>query len=420
MFMDDRVYWIWLQQVLKYGSNKIRTINLIYDSVEDFYAAGPSNWKLCGCFTPKEIDVMKNTNIEKAYSIIDRCCQLGQDIIVMSDERYPERLKQIANPPCVLYVKGEIPKIDNKICISVVGTRSATLYGIQMAFDISLELAKAGATVISGGALGIDSAAHKGAIQGGGKTIAVLGCGIDYPYLVQNKALRRIISENGAIISEFAPNFPAYPSNFPMRNRIISGLSLGTVVIEAGKKSGSLITAELALEQNRDVFAVPVDMNSSVSEGTTALLRDGAKLVTCGEDILCQYRASYFRKKDEADVSSLIFERPTKETYEEINGINPDKCTKVHKNSSLEKQNISKYRIEKDENQQHNTPDYDIKSLSSDEKNVYNSLKGGKKHIDSISLETGLTIGKLLPLLTSMELTGIIESYSGKFYSIKN
>lgn len=432
--MNDKVYWIWLQQVLKYGNNKIRTINLIYESAEDFYNAGPEGWKMCGCFNAKELDTIKKYKLEKAYDILEKCSKLGQKVITIADESYPDRLKQIANPPCVLYVKGDLPKIDDKICISVVGTRSATLYGIQMAFDISLELAQSDVIVISGGALGIDGAAHKGAIQGGGKTVAVLGCGIDYPYLMQNEPIRKIISKSGAVISEFAPSFPAYPANFPMRNRIISGLSLGTVVIEAGKKSGSLITAGLALEQNRDVFAVPVDMNSSVSEGTTALIRDGAKIVTCGEDILCEYRTAYFREKKEEKVLPIIFERPTQETYEQMNGFTLDKARnattklqklkntlqneKACKNSKKEPKEDLKQKIQEDENPSENKIKYNINDLSPEGKSVYNILKGGKKHIDALVVETGLPIFKLLPVLTEMEIEGIIESYAGRFYGI--
>ena len=426
--MNDKVYWVWLQQALKYGSNRIRTVNLIYESAEAFYHAGPNEWQMCGCFTQKEISFMESCKLEKAYSILDNCQKLGHKVITMQDEKYPERLKQIVNPPCVLYVKGELPKIDSEICISVVGTRSATLYGLQMSFDISLELARAGAIIVSGGALGVDGEAHKGCIQGGGKTIAVLGCGIDYHYLMQNAPLRDVISRNGALISEFAPGFPAYPSNFAMRNRIISGLSLGTVVIEAGRKSGSLITAAFALEQNRDVFAVPVDMNSSVSEGTTALIRDGAKVVTCGEDILSEYRTTYFRGEDfKQNSKRAIFVRPEKETYEKETGIPGLKTEKIKSNDSRDlnlespgtiKGNTgNKINNVKSDNIKINNY-FDISTLSPDEQNVYNVLKNGKRQVDCIAAETKLPIRKLLPVLTAMELSGIIEPYAGRIYGL--
>lgn len=408
--MDSRVYWIWLQQGLKYASNKIRAINLIYENAEDFYNAGPLNWRMCGCFIQKEIDFIKSCSLDKAACVLDKCLELGYKVITMEDEEYPERLKNISNPPCVLYVKGKMPPIDSKICISIVGTRSATLYGVQMSFDISLELAKAGTVIVSGGALGVDSSAHKGAIQGRGQTVAVLGCGINYPYLMQNAPLRDVISRNGAIISEFAPDYPAYHYNFPMRNRIISGLSQGTVVIEAGKKSGSLITASLALEQNRDVFAVPVDMNSSVSEGTTALIRDGATVVTCGEDVLSTYRHSYFRDKNFED-SELpeIFPRPTQDDYEKENaeidtGYNKGTISRSTK-ASANKKEIDK-------------PKSDAIKLSFDEQTVYNVLKKGKQHIDVIAAKTGFPISKVLSIITVLEISGVVKAYAGKIYGI--
>lgn len=429
--MDDRVYWIWLQHVIKYGSNKIRTINLIYDNAEAFYNSGEMEWKLCGCFTPREIDIMKEYKISEAEAILDKCMRLGFDVITIKDHRYPERLKSIFNPPCVLYVKGKLPDVDNKICISIVGTRSSTVYGNQMAFDISFELGKADAIVVSGGALGVDGFSHKGALQGGGKTILVLGCGLNYPYLMQHASLRDAVSKNGAVISEFAPDFPAYNSNFPMRNRIISGLSLGTVIIEAGENSGSLITASLALEQNRDVFAVPVDMRTSVSKGTTSLIRDGAKVVVCAEDILSEYRSDYFRSKyfnrvgfESSDVSD-VFDYNISQDSSEI---------KTVKNKSVKKQTNSinqvieqsqcdkneKNFISGDESQDDKTRKNENKmNLSSDEQTVYNILKNGKKHIDLIIQETGLPVRKLQLIITNLEISGIIESYAGKIYGIK-
>lgn len=417
--MDDRLYWIWLQQVLKYANNKIRTVKIIYDNAENFYNAGEHSWKMCGCFSSKEISFMKSYDINKAATILDKCINLGYNILTFDSQEYPERLKNISSPPCVLYVKGKLPAVDNKICISIVGTRSATLYGVQMSFDIALELAKSGTIVVSGGAVGIDESSHKGAIQGKGKTIAVLGCGINYPYLMQNASLRDAISGNGAVISEFAPDFPSYPANFPMRNRIISGLSLGTVVIEAGKKSGSLITASFAIEQNRDVFAVPVDMNSSVSEGTTALIRDGAKVVTCAEDILSEYRTNYFRENDfDSNDTEIIFERPTKYNYE----------MKVTDNQNYLFCNNTDIKLKRQSNNEKNTKEEVNKSkylekeikLSLEEKIVYDILQKGKMHIDLIAVKSKIPIKNLLPIMTSLELQGFICIYAGKFYGVKN
>lgn len=180
--------------------------------------------------------------------------------------------------------------------MAVVGTRSATPYGHKTAFRLSYRLAECGALIVSGGALGIDSEAHRGALQAGGRTIAVLGCSIDYPYLSANAELRKMISEHGALISEYPPGTPPSKVSFPIRNRLISGLALGTVVVEASIKSGSLITADHALNQGKDVFAVPGNIMSSAYAGSNRLLSDGAKPVFSAADILSEYTSQYPHK----------------------------------------------------------------------------------------------------------------------------
>lgn len=418
--MDDSIYWIWLQQALRSGNRKVRTVKMLYGNAEDFYYSSEMEKRLCGCFSEKELDALKSTKIDEAASIRDKCDRLGYDVITLSDDRYPVLLKTIPNPPCVLYTYGKLSELDSNICISIVGTRSATLYGIQMAFDISRELAGEGVIIVSGGALGIDSSAHKGAIQGGGRTVAVLGCGINYPYLMQNVDLRNLISMNGAVISEYPPDYPAYSSNFPIRNRIISGLSAGTVIIEAGEKSGSLITANLANDQNRDVFAVPVDMRTSVSKGTTGLIRDGAKVVTCAEDILLEYRRTYINKKPMCNnqESSVIFERPDEESYKMEaryhNSEKPARGTKKVGHKSNKGSNTYKVIKEPEKVSEYNPE----KELSPDMLPVYRKLQDGKIHIDELSSSTGITTRQLLIILMELELLGIVISYPGRIYGL--
>ncbi len=299
-------YWIWLQNSLKHGSHKVRTVRLIYNNIKDFYNAGEKEWRLCGCFTNREIENLKMNTLSAAEKIIEKCNNLNYDILTPDSEFYPKLLREIPNPPCVLYVRGDKKCLNSAFGISIVGTRSATQYGKEMAFDISKDLAQRGVMVVSGGAIGIDSEAHKGALIAGGKTVAVLGCGINYPYLLKNSDLRKRISENGAVISEYPPDFPGSAYTFPMRNRIISGLTVGTLVIEAGEKSGSLITANLANEQNRDVFVVPVNKMSPVAGGALRLIQDGANVVTCAEDILIEYRGRNFSNLETNKINSKI------------------------------------------------------------------------------------------------------------------
>ena len=395
--MNNKIYWIWLQNALKYGNHKVKIINSLYGNIQEFYKAGEKEWRLCGYFTNKEISSLLSSTIQKAAIILDKSISLGYQIITLDDEEYPKKLKNIVNPPCVLYVNGDISNIDKKLCISIVGTRNATIYGIQMASEIAYDLSKENTIIISGGAMGIDRAAHKGTLDAGGNTIAVLGCGINYKYLAENKQLRNEISKTGALISEYPPDFPAFSSNFPIRNRIISGLSSGTVVIEAGAKSGSLITANLANDQNRDVFVVPVDMRSPVAQGTISLIRDGAKIITSAQDILNEYNIASKNINSEKEKKENIHTYPKKQKVI----ISENKNTFTDQKSS-------------------NNNDSSINCLSKECKDVYLFIKNNpKSHIDKISIYTNIQIKNLLPTITQLEIGGFIKSYPGKIYSTK-
>ncbi|HBT47969.1 MAG TPA: DNA-protecting protein DprA [Peptococcaceae bacterium] len=216
----------------------------------------------------------------------------GVGVLLFSDPVYPQELKYIYNPPPVLYYRGSLEYLAN-LKLAVVGTRRATAYGLRVAHSLARELAEQGVTVVSGLAVGIDAAAHRGALQGKGKTIAVLGCGVDVIYPRQNASLFQQIVREGLLLSELPPGTPPEKHHFPARNRIISGLGRGTVVVEAGERSGALITADFALEQGRDVFAVPGPITSLHSRGTLNLIKQGAKLVTGVDDILEEYLPGY-------------------------------------------------------------------------------------------------------------------------------
>ena len=371
--MDNTVYWIWLQQALKPGSSKVKIINHFYKNIKDFYDGKEREWRLCGCFTNKEISALCDSSLEEADKTFRLSQNLGYKIICICDEEYPNLLRHIDNPPALLYVKGDISFLNSVKSIGIVGTRKASEYGLAMAHDLSHDLALNNVAVISGGALGIDSAAHQGALDAGGKTVAVLGCGINYPYLLGNLKLRNEISNSGAVISEYPPNFPSKPFTFPIRNRIISGISSGIVVIEAGKKSGSLITANLANNQNRDVFVVPVNKESKNSEGSFSLIEDGAMVVASVQDILSEYNNNLNIKKE--------------------------KSTNLENKPNIQK---SKKR--------------NISDVPKEYRNIFEILLKGKTHIDIISEITEIPVDKLLLALTEMEIGGFVKSSSGKIY----
>jgi len=239
---------------------------------------------------PETIEsIIKNEFDDRAAGELERVKKLGGDILILDDGSYPALLREIADPPITLYVRGDWQACFEQPCVAVIGSRQCSTYGENAAEMLSRDLATRGITVVSGFARGIDAAAHKGAIQGKGRTVAVMGTGIDMVYPKENtKLVREILDSGGAVVSQFPLGTPPLKDNFPYRNRIISGLSLGVLIVEASERSGSLITARLATEQNREVMAVPGNITSSNSYGTNYLIKAGAKLVQQWQDIVSE------------------------------------------------------------------------------------------------------------------------------------
>ncbi len=309
--------------------------------------------------TSARIKEMRSEDLFKKAEIeIKKALDGGVEIITFFDERYPAMLKEIYAPPMLLYVKGRLPK-ETSTNIAIVGSRIASLYGQRMAKLISKELAEAGLVVVSGLAIGIDTAAHQGALAGDGVTVAVLGGGINKLYPAENKKLADEILNKGAIISEYPMDMSPEPGYFPVRNRIVSGLSRAVLVVEAKDKSGALITADIALEQGRDVFAVPGNVDSARSQGTNNLLKQGAKLVTSAKDILEEL-------KIRGDVTSRTLSK-----------------------------NIS---------------------LTEEEKNIFTLLEGEPVHVDTLIDHSGLAVGKAIAVVSGMEIKGLIKQLPGKIF----
>jgi len=229
-----------------------------------------------------KIHSLKKEDLDKEFALAQK---FDLKIITQDDKDYPENLKNIPDPPIVLYVKGEL-KEEDKFSIAIVGSRRASFYGLSSAEKFACDLSDKGFTIVSGMARGIDTSAHKGALKAGGRTIAVMGSGFRHIYPPENKALAQKIAQNGAVISEFPIDTEPLPQNFPRRNRVISGLGLGVLVVEAARNSGALITVDFALEQGKDVFALPGKVDSPTSFGTNGLIKQGAKLVSCADDII--------------------------------------------------------------------------------------------------------------------------------------
>lgn len=381
----NAVYWIAIVDALGFGNHKVNDILEYYKNAKGFVDDKVNSWKFAGFLNVKNIEKLKKLNMDKAHQIVERCKELGYEIITIENPKYPKKLKNISNPPAVLYVKGELPDLDNKLCISIVGTRNSSAYGNKISFEMGYKLAKADAVVISGGAIGIDCSSQKGALQAKGKTIAVLGCGINFNYLMSNKNLRENIAKSGALVSEYPPDYRCSSWTFPMRNRIISGMADGVLVIEAGEKSGSLITANLALEQNRDLFAIPGNINSRMSDGTNKLIKICAKPVTSVEDILEEYVHLY---------------------------------THLLREKTFKADDISEKKTENIENMaENNDKEKLLDSLSRRAKILFEQLTNEPVYVDNLSELSKLSISEVLQAITELELCGLITSHAGKRYS---
>ena len=282
---DDLTAWVALKYVEGVGNVAYRNLLAAFGSPDRvFEATLPQLEQTAGLNHKTARNIKDFRGLQRARAEIDRAAREGVSIVTVKDPGYPERLRKIYDYPPLLYIKGTLAPED--IPVAVVGSRNASPYGRFVTERLCRELALRGVTVVSGLARGIDTCAHRGALAGRGRTIAVMGCGIDVIYPLDNRKLHGEIVSNGAVVTEFPFGTEPDRPHFPARNRIISGMSLGVLIVEAGEKSGSLITARCALEQGREVFAVPGSIDLPGSRGTNSLLRQGAKLVERVEDIL--------------------------------------------------------------------------------------------------------------------------------------
>ena len=393
-------YWVWLSEV-KGLTNRSKLLLLDhFGSPENIYYADEDEYRLVEGIEPRQIALLAEKPMEDADRILGACSRLGLRLLTMQDADYPVRLRNIFEPPCLLYVKGQLPVIDEEVAVAMVGTRKASPYGVEAAEKIAYGLSRQGAVVISGAAAGVDSASHRGALRAGGKTIAVLGCGLDVVYPAENEWLYRDIAASGALISEYPPGTAAEAWHFPVRNRIISGLSLAAVVVEAPEKSGALITANTALEQGRDVFAVPGPIDAPMSRGCNRLIADGAAaLITDSWDVLREYEAQYPHK-----ILGERVELPRTLGYQA-------------------REELSRARAAAAAEETPSLPKLNLKTndagLTDDQIAILRTLKAGTMQVDDIIEQTGLPTRRVLSALTMMELEGCVEQGGGKHFSLK-
>ena len=286
-------YWVWLSE-LKGLRNQTRLALLRrFGDPESIFYADADELLLTDGVERSQLKLLENHDLAQADRILADCQRLDIRLLPLSDAAYPGRLKNIYDPPALLYCKGRLPLLDDLLCVAVVGTRDCTPYGVACAEKLGFGLASGGAAVVSGLAKGIDAAAIRGALRAGGVTVGVVGNGLDVYYPYESRYLYEDVASAGVLLSEYPPGTEPASGHFPVRNRIISGLSLAALVVEAPEKSGALITAATALEQGRDVFAVPGPIDAPASVGCNRLIRDGAGLVSDASDILREYEGRF-------------------------------------------------------------------------------------------------------------------------------
>lgn len=393
------IYWIWLQKALSQGNDKLNKILNKFSSAKEVYNVGDAGRVSSGIFNERELRLMRSTSLESAKKIYDTCIRENITVITPDTNVYPQILKNIPNPPFVLYVKGCFPDFDSQPAICVVGSRDVSDFGYKSAYSLSGRLARGGFIIVSGGAKGCDAAAHCGALLNGGITVAVLANGFGDDYLKQNEELRRKIKENGCLITEYPPYTPVMKSNFKVRNRILSGLSYGVVIIEAKEKSGTLLTANSAIEHNRDLFVIPGKPGFDYCLGSNRLIKEGAKPVFDLSDIFSEYETKLKGK--------ISIERAKEKPLSKIQIIkNEDKKAVREPKTDIkneEKQQISKKILPE--------------GLSKNAKIIYNQLDKQIFTVDDL-LSLDLNSVDILSALGELELYGFISSVPGGRYKL--
>jgi len=302
---DEAIHWLALRVTPGLGTRKSGRLVEVFRTPQAIFQASASELEQAGLAPALARSISSGCAFEEAALQQEKAAAMGVELVPITDPRYPPRLRDIFDPPTLLFARGRLDLLKT-LMLGVVGTRRPTAYGTQVATRLARDLSEAGLTIASGMARGIDTAAHKAVLEAEGNTIAVFGCGVDEVYPAENRKLAATLAEKGLLISEFPMGAPPFPQNFPVRNRIISGMSSGILVVEGGEYSGSTITAKLASEQGREMFAVPGNVTSKMSWGPNLLIKQGAKLVQEWNDVVADLPAEDRRLLVEQRRKTLI------------------------------------------------------------------------------------------------------------------
>lgn len=398
--MAQLKYWIWLSNLPTLSNQMKLSLLEHFGEPDRIYYGEKEEYFLVQGMTRSMAGALEDKSLETADRILGDCDRLGLRIITLRDTEYPDRLRNIFDPPLLLYVQGRMPRFDEEVAIAMVGTRRASPYAMEMGEKLAFQMAGLGAVIVSGLAAGGDASAHRGALRAGGFTAAVIGGGHDMIYPRENQYLYEDIAARGVILSEYPPGTEHKGEHFPVRNRIISGLSVGVVVIEAPERSGALITAGRALDQGRDVFVIPGQVGDRRCAGSNALLRDGAGVVTDAWDVLGGYAGKFPHK-----IRSLRMEEPRRFGGASAPAEKPKPAGKK----------------EPDAPQEPELPVLDLSGdhgLTDDQLKIVRALRGRTVQVDDLIEETQIPTRRILSALTVLELDRIVTQESGKRFSL--
>ena len=390
------IHWIWLAQLPDITLHQKLQLLQRFPDAEDLFF---SDEEKLSELEPKLREALSNKDLTQARKIENKCLQRRIDLLPITDSAYPARLRNIPDPPILLYCKGSLPDLTEKPVIGIVGTRKATPYGITVTRKVSRQIATCGGLVISGGAAGIDTAAMEGATETGNPVICVLGCGVDVAYPVKNRCLFEQTAKNGCLLSEYPPGEAPERWHFPQRNRIISGMANGVLVTEAPEKSGALITARQALEQGRDVFVIPGNIDVETSAGSNALLQDGASAVLSGWDVVKTYESQY---------PDTVADRP-------LGILQPEKPAEMPMVAQPKKQPTDKKVIDNGPK----TPYIGKENeLTAEEQQILAALTDEPQPMDAVLAQLDMPSARALSLLTKLALRGLVINHPGRLVSV--
>ncbi len=433
--MSDILNWIWLSTKLPPASPSTDALLKHFDySADAVYRADAEELSKAEGPASNYIEKLSDKDMSEAEDIYNWCTENNVGLLPYDHKLYPQRLRDIEKAPILLYFRGKLINFDDNVCIALVGTRRMTDYGKREGYRIARDLVLGGAVVVSGMARGIDTICHRGALDAGGYTVAVLGCGIDRVYPPENDYIMREIAEHGLVITEFRPFTPPLGGNFPTRNRIISGLSLGTLVVEADDKSGAMITARCAEKQGRDIFSIPGNVGELNSLGTNSLLKRGAKIVTGALDMLEEYQYIYPHRIRIENLPAFMpkFTSSRRNTHPHSSNVShkseniavqgTEKSENKPSYSKKDKKAEKAFKKEEEttsklENNAKNETAKDTSALNDEELLIY-SLFPSDSSISADELSrSGVSVGKVMKNLTMLEIKGFIKALPGGLFA---